>query len=459
MQTTIPALGTVSWGRRFMPATAALGLLLVFGFAQPGLAQTATQTGPLTLFKNYFVTGVYVVGGWVKGSSNGTLETGTINIPDTVQAAATGVPSPSVPPGADIVAAFLYWETVESTDPSFPPHLGQKGSFNGYAITGSFLPKATGNSPTSWSNGGCSGNSQGTKIIQGYRADVRPFLPVDANGKVQGNGSYQVSLADTGTNGGKVPFTLGASLVIIYRVQSPLVPLNSIVLYDGTFAPSNGSQNMSQQIVGFYQAAISTPLVAKITHIVGNGQPNKNEQVLFNGTPLNPANTAAFPGIYNGSWDNPTFNVSSLVPPGDVNPVNTMVMPAATNSSCVNWGAVIFSTLVQDSDGDGLLDVWEDGKGYTDAITGEFVALPGANKSVKDIFVEVDYLSNLDALAGTYLHSHLPKQAALDMVGNAFAAQGVHVHFDVGPTNYAGNCSTTYPFGCPDPYIIQGGTG
>src|SRR6266436_4885186 len=73
MQTTIPALGTVSWGRRFMPATAALGLLLVFGFAQPGLAQTATQTGPLTLFKNYFVTGDYVVGGWVKGSSNGTI--------------------------------------------------------------------------------------------------------------------------------------------------------------------------------------------------------------------------------------------------------------------------------------------------------------------------------------------------------------------------------------------------
>src|SRR5260370_21453425 len=313
-----------------------------------------------------------------------------------------------------------------------------QGFFNGYAITGSFLPSLTPNAPTSWSSGGCSGASQGSKTIQGYRADVRPFLPLDANGKIHGNGSYQVSLADTGTNGAKVPFTLGASLVIIYRVQSPLVPLNSIVLYDGTFAPSNGSQNMSQQIVGFYQAAISTPIVAKITHIVGNGQPNKNEQVLFNGTPLNPANTAAFPGTYNGSWANPTFNVSSLVPPGDVNPVNTIVMPAATNTSCVNWGAVIFSSLVQDSDGDGLLDVWEDGQGYIDAISGQFVALPGANKLVKDIFVEVDYLSNLDGLAGTYLHSHLPKQAALDMVGNAFAPQGVHVHFDVCPTNYAG---------------------
>jgi len=445
-----------------MPATAALGLLLVFGFAQPGLAQTATQTGPLTLFKNYFVTGDYVVGGWVKGSSNGTLETGTINIPDTVQAAATGVPSPSVPPGADIVAAFLYWETVESTDPSFPPHLGQKGSFNGYAITGSFLPKATGNSPTSWSNGGCSGNSQGTKIIQGYRADVRPFLPVDANGKVQGNGSYQVSLADTGTNGGKIPFTLGATLVIIYRVQSPLVPLNSIVLYDGIFAPSNASSptpEMSQQIVGFYQAAASP--VAKITHIVGGGQPKKGENVLLDGVTLpslysDPADP--LPGIYNGSWDNPTWPVNTIVHAND-SLETTSVVPTGTNGNCLDWGAVVFSSTVQDTDGDGLLDVWEDNQGYTDAISGQFVALPGANKLVKDIFVEVDYLSNLDGLAGTYLHSHLPKQAALDLVGDASAAQNVRVHFDVGPTNYAGNCSTTHSAACPDPYIIQGGTG
>jgi hypothetical protein len=73
--------------------------------------------------------------------------------------------------------------------------------------------------------------------------------------------------------------------------------------------------------------------------------------------------------------------------------------------------------------------------------------------------VEVDYLSNMDGKAGAYLHSHLPKQTALDMVGDAFAAQNVHVHFDVGSTNYAGKCSTTAPFHCPDPYIIQGGTG
>src|SRR3989441_353851 len=292
MQNTIPTRGPISWGRRLMPATAALGLLLLLGFAQPAPAQTGTN--PLVITNNYFVTGDYVVGGWVKGPSDGTLSAGTINIPDPLQPNST-----PVPPGADIVAAFLYWETVQSSNSGAAT--GMQGSFNGYAITGSFLPSLTPNAPTSWSSGGCSGSSQGSKTIQGYRADVRPFLPVDANGKMDGhttspNTPYVVRLADTGTNGAKVPFTLGATLVIVYRVQSPQVPLNSIILYDGTFAPNNGSSTMSQQIVGFYQAAISTPPVAKITHIVGNGQANKNEQVLFNGTALTPPNTAAFPG-------------------------------------------------------------------------------------------------------------------------------------------------------------------
>src|SRR6266852_4969808 len=112
MQTTSPTLGTISWGRRLMPAAAALGLLLVLGFAQPALAQT---TPPLTLSNNYFVTGDYVVAGvGLRGTGNTTtnLATGMINMPDP-----NSVPSTGVPAGADIVAALLYWETVESNIP------------------------------------------------------------------------------------------------------------------------------------------------------------------------------------------------------------------------------------------------------------------------------------------------------------------------------------------------------
>ena len=164
MQNTIPTRGPISWGRRLMCATVALGLLLALGFAQTASAQTVTtacSTTSLCLDNNYFVTGDYVVGGAVfSGPLNNGLASGTITIPDLLQPN-----SASVPAGAEIVAAFLYWETVQSSNSGAAT--GMQGSFNGYAITGSFLPSLTPNAPTSWSSGGCSGSSQGSKTIQG----------------------------------------------------------------------------------------------------------------------------------------------------------------------------------------------------------------------------------------------------------------------------------------------------
>src|SRR6266571_1867107 len=494
MQNAIPTLGTISWGRRLMPPAAALGLLLLFGFAQPAPAQVTTlcSATQLCLDNNYFVTGDYVVGGAVfSGPLNNGLASGTITIPDLLQPN-----SASVPAGAEIVAAFLYWETVESTNNGAPT--GMNGSFNGYPIAGTLLGNQQ--APTSWSTGGCSGNAQGSKTMRAYRADVRPLLPLDANGNIQTPnagtpGTYQVMLAGVGTN--QAPFTLGASLVIIWRVLSPPVPLRSVVLYDGAAAPSNASSTISQPIVGFYQAGASP--IAKMTHIVGNGQPKKGESVSLNGMTLPnlyPAisTIAAFPGIYNGSWDNVTYTgdnspINTLVHTGD-SMETTSVAPTATNGNCVNWGAIIFSTTVQDSDNDGLVDYWEQAPpnpvnpnplgtspGYIDAKTGQFVALPGANPNMKDIFVEVDYLCNLtscDPNASGYLHSHLPKQQALDNVGNAFknapvdcdpitnVCKGVNGHFDVGnvyQTARPGGPSVTCGALLCDPYIVPAGTG
>ena len=462
MRNTISTLGAITCGCRLMLAAAAFGLLLAFVFATPTSGQVVNG---LTPSKNYFVTGDYVVGGW-------DLTTGTIKIPDTVQAQATGVASPGVPVGADIVAAFLYWETVESSS-QLPPHPGQTGSFNGFAITGTILGNQ--NAPTSWSNGGCGGSNGGVKTIVAYRADVRPFLPVDqTNGRIQGNGTFPVSLPGGG-NGNGTPFTLGASLVIIYRVQaSPLYPLNAIVLYDGAVAPSNQTKaEMSQTIKGFYQPDVIHR--AKITHIVGDGQSNKSETAQLNGVNLpflypTISATAAFPGVYNGSWDNATWDVTALVK-GGVSGYDTSatasVMSVQSGGGCVDWGAIIFSTTVQSSDGDGLLEVWKTNQGYTDLLTGQAVALPGAKNGQKDIFVQLDYLSNLDGLVpGNPPHSHLPKQAALDMVGDTLAAQNIHIHFDVGNVYQSplaggpsGMCGI--PALACDPYIISNppGTG
>ena len=442
----------------------ALVFLLVIASALTGFAQTAQQ---FNIFKNYFVTGDYVVGGWVETGSSGGFATGTISIPDCKQAQAMGVvpcpPSP-IPIGADIVAAYLYWGTVEGSQSLFA---GQQAYFNGSKIIGSVLGDP--NAPTSWSAGGCTGSSAGSKTMRIYRADVRPYLPLDlrtANGQpayptygaILPNTTYTVQIADSGSNGNTQPNALGATLVIIWRDLSPSrPPLNAIVLYDGSYAPSNQVPTFMESIGGFYEPAAAN-LSAKITQIVANGQANKGENVYFASKQLfslyGPPSYPAFPGIY-GAWDNPTWDVTQYVKGGLVGSgfdtsETTSVSPTSTNSGCVNWGAVVFSTTVQDTDADGLLDVWENPtvgpKGYTDAVSGKFISLPDADSNKKDLFVQVDYLTlrDGDPKTGAVLHSHLPKAAALDAIASAFAnngVNGVNVHFDLPAGIYSGDAN------------------
>ncbi len=438
-------------------------LLLVVGSAQNVLAQNP----PLNIFKNYFVTGDYVVAGWVENSSTNGLATGNITVPDCRQAQYMGITCPPSPVavGADIVSAYLYWGTVEGSQSLFA---GQQAFFNGYKIVGDVLGDP--NAPTSWSSGGCTGSSGGSKTMRFYRADVRPYLPLDLTsssptfGALVANGSVTVKIADSGSNGNTQPNALGATLVIVYRVLSPHVPLTAVVLYDGSYAPSNGQPTMTQTLAGFYEpgipAAMNNPN-AKLTHIVANGQTNKGENLYFGTNPnalnqlgslytatLGP-NAPPFPGVY-GAWDNPTWSVGQFVN-GSLSAFDTSettsVTPTSTNSGCVNWGAMVFSTTVQDTDGDGLLDTWENNKDYIDEVSGNLIALPGADSAKKDLFVEPDYLALRDA-NNNILHSHLPRQAALDAVGAAFAAKNINVHFDLPAGIYTG-----------DNYVVSTGAG
>src|SRR5258708_1298391 len=144
MQTSTLRLCSVAWGHRVMGATIALGLLLVFGFAQTAVAQSsaAASSTPLTFGNNFFVTADYVVAG-ARGMntnmSNGSA-TGTINVPDANPGIQPGVTNTCVingvkkvncvPAGAQIVAALLYWQTVEKVG-VMPgdPGSGQNGFF------------------------------------------------------------------------------------------------------------------------------------------------------------------------------------------------------------------------------------------------------------------------------------------------------------------------------------------
>jgi len=415
----------------------------------------------LKFSNNFFVTGDYVVGGWQKISSDGSFSSGPITIPDK-QAYASTEPDQRVPVGADVVAAFLYWSSVETANSG----AGQNGFFRGSPIVGEGLGNP--NAPVSWSSGGCVGSANGSKTMQVYRANVSAYLPIDGNGIVQPNTTYQVRLADN-----KNATVLGATLVIIYRILSPDVPLKAVVIYDGAYAPSNAALTTTQKIKGFFQPGDQSASITKFTAIVANGQSNKNEQVflrsfdsstgqLLHSTPLTSlyGTKPPFPGNYNGSWDNPTW-----FPNAYSTPLNTavqltdtsetlVVVPSSSNKGCVSWGAAILSTTVQHG-GDGILDVWKTNQGYCDpranlGTTGQgtcplgnqdpnWVDLTGASSSQKDVFVQLDYMCDANA-DGTACASggvsYSPNQTAIDNVVSAFSQNG-HVTVHIDPIHHA----------------------
>jgi hypothetical protein len=474
MLTTTLRLRRVAWGHRLMSAAIALGLLLVFGFSRKAAAQFASAPAdpPLNFGTNYFVTGDYVVAGaygMTTNISNG-FATGTINVPDANPAIKKGPPGnpgitgvTQVPPGAQIVEALLYWQTVEKTSATpGSSDTGQKGLFGPliggvpqlYPISGLSLPS---HSTVSFSNGGCSGGSTG-KLVRTYRTDVRGYLPMDANGNVLANSTYQVRLPSSSST---TPITLGATLVLIYRVISPAVPLNSIVIYDGAFAPSSTTTlTMSQPVHGFYDA--DTTPKWRVTHIVGSGQANKFETASLNNVPLpNLYSTGQpFPGWY-GSWDNTTWTYGDPLVPLPNNPVlpddalaTTMVVPRTNNAGCVSWSAVIFSTTVNDPEKDGILKTWKDHLGYTDFATGQPVDLTGAAHDQQDVFIQLDHVvdsNNINSNNGDFT----PDPLAVSDVTNAFLAHGVHLHISGGNAIPEPACTdnpnATPPLLCPYP--------
>ena len=420
---------TAPWRKiQFAYVLLLLGLLLAAAQLAAGPPATS-NVNPLAFGNNFFVTGDYVVAGayglGVNAPAVNGFATGTINVPDADPV--TGIPNPgitgtkSVPIGAEIVAALLYWQTVEKSNQL---GTGQNGFFRpvfpggpqtGYEISGATASQNT----VSFSGGGCTGSSGG-KVVRTYRASVRGLLPQDAHGNVLANSTYEVRLANNPSAG--LP-TLGATLVLIYRVVSPDVPLNSIVIYDGSFAPGNSLYNMTQTVQGFYDAA-SSP-VSRLTHIVGSGHNYKFETAYLNNKALSNlyASGQPFPGYY-GSWDNTTWtfgdprygNVANPVTAGDSS-ATTRVVPSQSQAGCVSWGAVIVSTTVQNTDGDGLLDVWKTNQGYCDASINEgscttgssstgWVDLSGAVLGTtaaqhKDVFVQLDYMCSTVNPVGT----------------------------------------------------------
>ncbi|HYK60316.1 MAG TPA: hypothetical protein VEV85_12870, partial [Bryobacteraceae bacterium] len=136
------------------------------------LVSQARAANALTFFKNYFVAGDYATGG-VGLRGQGVVNAGVAEmVGGGNKYYATGAINMSgVPQNADLMAAFLYWETAESS--STPSAAG--GVFRGAAIVGTQVAPAGVSS--------CAGPS--APNLRVYRADVLRFLPVptDPTGK------------------------------------------------------------------------------------------------------------------------------------------------------------------------------------------------------------------------------------------------------------------------------------
>lgn len=462
----------------FLRTAAILGFAFFVFFAQAASAQ-----GPLNYFKNYFVTGDYLVGGvGLAGTKTTTPVTGALAVTGSITL--NSVPCTSGPGllasvvpctakgavPADVIAAFLYWQTIESTTTPSAALGSYAGSYNVNSPVNPFVGLALGN-PTI---AACAANGGGTgsEYVHNYRADVLKYLPINATANVRvANGTQTFTLV----SGNTATQFVGATLVVVYRLVTPgnprIAPLRSVVIYDGAFtgsAPSGASTVLNQTMGGFYQAA-KTP-AAHMTQIVGNGKSiskgSKEAQTLMvnggipQGVPADP-----FVGAEGANWDNYAYNISLAA---NASSLETQV---SLTDDCLSWAAIITSTNVQDSDFDGLLDIWETSGLYLDpgtrydgtkttpvpAAFGTCLAPPpgarttclnlpamGASPSVPDIFMQIDWMQ----YTGTEVpaHTHNPQLAALNMVGAVFKAHGINLHFDVGG-------SSTYQ-GQGSPYII-----
>ncbi len=344
-----------------------------------------------------------------------------------------------VPVGVDILAAYLYVQTTEAATAQWSGI--DHAKFNGFDLgpgTNSFAKALNWEQATRpcWSLA-----FPGSRRLVTYRTDVLRFLPLGPvdNPEHVLTGPMTIEVPDSGLSFPDLdelgqenpaftgPRAVGASLVVLYR--DPSKPLRSVVIYDGGVT-KQAFETMGLTISGFDQASLTPG--ARLTPIVGDGRPYLSERLRVNGTLVatNPFKSAA-----GAKWDNPTYNVT--VAPGSAT-AGLEISPDGLLSDCVSLSAVAFSTQVQDTDNDGLLDRWETATSpsqvldpYNRPQPGLALGALGATNGTKDLFIEIGYLQT-DGFTGapddepmSYggvekpAHSHRPGHEALKRMGDA----------------------------------------
>jgi hypothetical protein len=241
-----------------------------------------------------------------------------------------------IPTGATVQKALLYWGMLDNGEDASLHQL----NFNGTALSGTRI----GTGPDT-----CWGRTNSFT----YRADVTSY--------VTGNGAYVLTGVAIGGN----ILAEGASLVVVYQLAG--APFKTIIIDDGNIAIPLGSASGTATFSGFTATApandslrragavldlevrpratgVGSPVTASTTFMVGDGQAEN-----FGATPVfftGNLGTLSLPNLFGSNdglyWDTDTFNVSSVVGPGNSSDTATI----SVAGDCLLWSAQAFSVTV-----------------------------------------------------------------------------------------------------------------
>jgi subtilisin len=193
----------------------------------------------------------------------GAPSTGTIRI--------TGLPF-----GAIVQHAALYWMTIGGPDTT--------AVFNGVSRPGTLV-----------------GASKDTCWNVNQLGPNRVYRHVFPTGVVTGNGTFTVG----GVGGAGGVDGQGASLVIVYRTNSPLARTGRVVIRHGALSSTPATPTMSTT---FSLTLAVQPSFIRLNAGVADGQPQFTESPMtFGGQPISQAN--AYDGSDGPLWDDDRFEV------------------------------------------------------------------------------------------------------------------------------------------------------
>jgi hypothetical protein len=456
--------------------TAAL-LAVAIGALVGQTSGQAQWSETLPYARGFLITGDYVVGAMNTATGAGTIEL-------------SGVPA-----DADIVAAYLYWETIHDIETL--PNPAAEVTFRGQHLS----PGAVHASSRTLHDitAPCWGaeSSVPTARLSWFRTDVLHMLEkrYDADGRWTGkyhaNGTYEVTLPDAGANNNS-PQSPGAGLVVVYRTLTD--PLRKIVFYDGVLAKASNAP-MTQKLAGFYWSAGSS---AQLTHLAGSGAKNQTDRLWFGNQLLA---TDAFQHNGSGRSFNAVTRTVSWTPAASLPPAldsegdafgetaTTKVEHSSLSpNECLAWGAIIFSIGVRDEDRDGLPDGLENFNGsrrdppsvaYPQGLQLPNLNMNGrAGSDRKDVLVEMNAMvadpgttygsleHPISPLPGKHQvidedgHDHMPDPQVLKTIANVYdkgPSGGIRIHLDVGdPQAYLNVDPSLEPFLVPAAFARGG---